>query len=88
MSNAALIALTSPLLMAQASELAFNPVEQPRIEIAATLASTDNPRLIAGAPGLMGLQWALAAEQSQEQAPGQQAPDTEPPKDEGEIVVE
>jgi len=95
MPNAALIALTSPLLLAQAPEVALDPVFEPAPTIQyAYVVPMD---MTVGA-GVLNLNWTLANAQPVEGPPGERDPDDSQPEegaeedtaqtDDNQIVVE
>ncbi|MEM1195746.1 MAG: VacJ family lipoprotein [Pseudomonadota bacterium] len=95
MPNAALVALTSPLLIGEVPDAALASVEPPRVAVAPTLGIAPASPVAASGVGLLSLQWSLVAAQAQEgpvEDPSTQDPPTEkdaPPgeEDENEIVV-
>lgn len=100
MPNAALIALTSPLLLAQAPEAALPPRIEPipTLETAfvaeagfvaetAWVAGSGAVSQI-GTASVLNLQWSLASAQPVESPPAEQEPDDDDETDDNQIVVE
>lgn len=88
MPNVALVALSSPLLLAQAPEAALAPRIDPEPMITTALAAPPPPIVAPTSSGLYNLQWSLAASQTVDQPPSEQPAEETPPSEEGEIVVE
>ncbi len=90
MPNAALIALTSPLLLGQAPEVALEPLASTPPSIEYNLAFTAHGAG-EGAPALLAVSWTLAAAQTgpQETDTSEQSdPDDAAAQDDNQIVVE
>ncbi|MEM7701221.1 MAG: VacJ family lipoprotein [Pseudomonadota bacterium] len=94
MPNAALIALTSPLLLAQAPEAALQPHIEPvsTLETAfvAETAWMPGSGTVAhiGTASVLNLQWSLASAQPVQDPPADQEPDDGEDTDDNQIVVE
>lgn len=100
MPNAALIALTSPLLLAQAPEAALEPHIQPiptlETPFVADAAFTTPTAWVAGSGAIsrigtasvLNLQWSLASAQQADNPPADQDPDDAENTDDNQIVVE
>ncbi|MEO0698704.1 MAG: VacJ family lipoprotein [Pseudomonadota bacterium] len=87
MPNAALIALTSPLLLGEVPEAALGSHEAPRIAVDSVIAFGPNGVTAPGGVGLLSLEWSLVASQSQ---PGpQESPESEDGdgQDEGNRII-
>ncbi|MEM7688502.1 MAG: VacJ family lipoprotein [Pseudomonadota bacterium] len=82
MPNASLIALTSPLLLAQAPEAALAPVASPVPTIEAIAMADPDAVTRVGTAGMLNLQWTLAAAQPADTPPSEEGPGDEPADDE------
>ena len=90
MPNAALIALTSPLLIGEVPQAALASTETPLGEIVIGIDLGQASVAAPGSPGLLSLEWSLVAAQAQEgpvDAPQDDQEEEAPQDGENEIVV-